>query len=279
MTSGEVKDCHHAGVPSVRAAALTLALATVMGAAAQTRILLPVLATVFIAQVLIASGPSPADDRGRAVATPQLTATVIGGVVSLAIAYHPNLLFGAQTRASLDGLRPGVFAGVMIGVAAGLIAAIVGQVARKDGRGHLVESLAAVTSLVVFASCASAWVSAARATTGREVLTVACAALLASFAVILVPGDRRIVVPIALIAAGVAGAAGSHLIEGQATALFAAMVGVAAAGFALVGLSVGTVWAHGRSHLPSAWGLPGALAFGLAGPLVFIAGDFLAATV
>jgi len=264
---------------SVRAAVLTLALATVMGVAAHTRVLLPVLATVFLAQLLIASGPSPADDRGRAIGTPQLTATLIAGAVASAIAYHPGLLFGAQTRASLDSLKPGVFAGVLLGVAAGLIAAIVAQVARKDGRGHLVESLAAVSSLVVFAACASAWVAAARANTGREILTVGCAAVVASFLVVLAPGDRRVVVPVALIAAGAAGAAGSHLVGGQATLAFAAGVGVGAAGFALVGLSVGTVWTHGRSHLPSAWGLPGALAFVLAGPLVFVAGDFLAATV
>jgi len=264
---------------SLRAALLTVALAAVMGVAAQTRVLLPVLATAFVAQVLIASGPSPADDRGRAIATPQLIATLIGGAVSSAIAYHPDLLFGAQTRASLDGLKPGVFAGVLLGVAAGLVAAIVAQVARKDERRHLVESLSAVTSLVVFAACASAWVSAARANTGREVLTVGCAAVLACFVVILVPGDSRVVVPVALIAAAAAGAAGSHFVGGQSTLPFAAGVGLGAAGFALVGLSVGTAWTHGRTHLSSAWGLPGALAFVLAGPLVFVAGDFLAATM
>jgi len=264
---------------SVRAACLTLALATVMGLAAQTRVLLPVLATVLIAQVLIATGPSPADDRGRAIPTPQLVATLISGGVSSAIAYHPDLLLGAQTRASLDGLKPGVFAGLLLGVAAGLIAAIVAQVARKDGRRHLVESLAAVSSLVVFAACASSWVAAARANTGREIVTIGCAAMLATLLLTLMPGDRRVILPIALIAGAVAAAAAGHLVEGQATLPFAAGAGLAAAGFALVGLAVGTVWTHARSHLPSAWGLPGALAFVMAGPLVFVAGDFLAATV
>jgi hypothetical protein len=264
---------------SVRAASLTIALATVMGLAAQTRLLLPVLGTVLIAQVLIASGPSPADERGRAIPTPQLIATLISGGVSSGIAYHPDLLLGAQTRASLDGLKPGVFAGVLLGVAAGLIAAIVAQAARKDPRRDLVESLAAVSSLVVFAACASAWVAAARATTGREILTIGCAAIVATFVLTLVPGDRRIVVPIALIAGAGAGAAAGYLIDGQATLPFAAGIGLGAAGFALVGLAVGTVWTHGRSHLPSAWGLPGALAVDMSGPLVFVAGDFLAATV
>jgi len=264
---------------SIRAAFLTLVLAAVMGLAAQTRVLLPVLATVFIAQVLIASGPSPADDRGRAIPTPQLIATLISAGVSSAIAYHPDLLLGAQTRASLEGLRPGVFAGLLVGIAAGLIAAIVAQVARKDDRRHVVESLAAVSSLVVFAACASAWVAAARANTGREIVTVGCAAILATFLLSLTPGDRRVVVPIALIAGAGAGAAAGYVVGGQATLLFAAGVGLGAAGFAQLGLAVGIVWTHGRSHLPSAWGLPGALAFVMAGPLVFIAGDFLAATV
>jgi hypothetical protein len=264
---------------SVRAASLTLALVAVMGLAAQTRVLLPVLATVFIAQVLIAVGPSPADDHGRAIPTPQLAATLISGAVSSAIAYHPGLLFGAQTRASLDSLKPGVFAGMLLGIGAGLIAAIVAQAARKDGRGHLVESLAAVSSLVVFSACASAWVAAARANTGREVVTVGCAAVLGTFAVTIAPGDRRLVLPIALMAGALAGALAAHLVRGQATLSFAAGIGLGASGFALLGLAVGTVWTHGRSHLPSAWGLPGALAFVMAGPLVFVAGDFLAATV
>lgn len=264
---------------SVRAACLAIALATVMGLAAQTQVLLPVLATVLIAQVLIASGPSPADDRGRAIPTPQLVATLVSGAVSSAIAYHPDLLLGAQTRASLDSLKPGVFSGLLLGIAAGLVAAIVAQAVRKDGRRQLVESLAAVSSLVVFAACASAWVAAARANTGREIVTIGCAAVLVTFLLNLAPGDRRLVLPIALIAGAAAGAAAAHLVGGQATLPFAAGVGLATAGVGLVGLAVGTAWTHGRSHLPSAWGLPGALAFVLAGPLVFVAGDFLAATV
>jgi len=239
---------------SVPAAFLTLALVTVMGLAAQTRVLLPVLATVFIAQVLIAVGPSPADERGRAIPTP-------------------------QTRASLDGLKPDVFAGALLGIAAGLTAAIVAQAARTDGRGQLVESLAAVSSLVVFAACASAWVGAARANTGPEVVTIGCAAVLATFVVTLAPGDRRVVLPFALLVGTGAGAAASHFVDGQSTLPFAAGVGLGAGGLALLGLVVGTLWTHGRSHLPSAWGLPGALAFVMAGPLVFMAGDFLAATV
>lgn len=266
-------------VLSVRAAVLTAALVTVMGLAAQTRVLLPVLATVLVAQVLIASAPSPADDRGRAIPTPQLTATLIAGGVSSLIAFYPTLLFGAQTRASLDSLKPGVFAGMLLGVAAGLIAAIVAQALRTDGRQQLVPSLAAVSSLVVFAACASAWVGAARANTGREIVTIGCVAVLASFLTGLVPGDRRVMLPLSLMLGAAAGAGASHVLGGHATLPFAAGVGFGAAGIALLGLAVGTVWAHGRSHLPSAWGLPGALAFVMAGPLVFVAGDFLAATV
>lgn len=264
---------------SVRAASLTVALAAVMGLAAQTRVLLPVVATVLVAQVVIASAPSPADGRGIAIPTPQLGPTMIAAVVSSTIAFFPALLFGAQTQASLDSLKPGVFAGVLLGIAAGLIAAIVAQVVRTDGRHQLVLSLAAVSSLVVFAACASAWVAAARANTGREIVTIGCAALLVTFLVGLVPGDRRVVVPLALALGAGAAVGASHLLDGDATMSFAAGVGLGSAGVALVGLAVGTVWAHGRTHLPSAWGLPGALAFVMAGPLIYVAGDFLAATV
>jgi hypothetical protein len=136
-----------------------------------------------------------------------------------------------------------------------------------------------VSSLVVFAACASAWVAAARSNTGLEIVTIGCAAIIATFVLTFAPGDRRVVSPLALIAGAGAGAAACQVASGQATLPFAAGVGLGTAGFALVGLAVGTVWTHGRSHLPSAWGLPGALAFVMAGPLVFIAGDFLAATV
>lgn len=262
---------------SVRAASLTLALAIVMGLAVQTRVLLPVLATVFVAQVVIASAPSPADDRGRAIPSSHLTAVIVASCISAAIAYEPALLFGANTRASLDSLKPGVFAGILPGIAAGLLTAIVAQAARKDGRRNLVRSLAAATSLVVFAACASAWVAAARAATGPDVVTIVCAAVAVGLAVVMAPGSRRVMVPLALLLGAGAGAGAAHFLADSATLEFAAPVGFAAAGFALIGLAVGSVWTHGRHHLPSAWGLPGALSFALAGPLVYVAGDFLAA--
>ena len=55
-----------------------------------------------------------------------------------------------------------------------------------------------MSSLVVFAACASAWVGAARANTGREIVTIGCVAVLASFLTGLVPGDRRVMLPLSL---------------------------------------------------------------------------------
>jgi hypothetical protein len=97
--------CHHAGVFSVPAALLIIALATIMGLAAQTGVLLPVLATALVAQVVIAAAPAPADDRGRALPTPHMVPAILAAVVSSAIAYHPMFLLGSAQRVPLRARR------------------------------------------------------------------------------------------------------------------------------------------------------------------------------
>jgi hypothetical protein len=272
-----MRACHHSVVFSVPAALLAIALSTIMGLSAKTGVLLPVLATAFVAQVMIAAAPAPADDRGRALPTPHMIPTMIAAIVSSAIAYHPWFLMGAGTRASLDALQAGVFAGVVPGVAAGLVAAIVAQVARRDGRRSLVRSLAAATSLMVFAACASAWIGAARAATGTDVVVVSCAAVAVAVVIGQIPGPRPVVVVAALLIGAGAAAATAYLLHAAMPVAFSTAAGAAAAGIALLGLAVGSAWTHGRHHLPTAWGLPAALGLALSGPAVFVAGDFLSA--
>lgn len=262
---------------SVPAAALAIVLSTIMGLAAYTGVLLPVLATALVAQVMLAAAPAPADDRGRALPTPHMIPTLLAAVVSSTIAYQPMFLVGAGTRASLDGLQLGVFAGAIPGIAAGMIAAMVAQVGRRDGRRSLVRSLAVASSLMVFAACASAWIGAARAPTGTEIVVVSCAAAVAGVAAGLIPGPRAVVV-IAALGVGAGAAVGTAWLTDAAMPMaFAAVAGVGAAGITSLGLAVGSAWTHGRHHLPAIWGLPAALGFALTGPVVFVAGDFLSA--
>lgn len=261
------------------AALLTIALSIIMGLAAQTGFLLPVLATVVVAQVMIAAAPAPADDHGRALPTPHMIPTLVAGVVAAAVAYHPMLLLGAQTRGSLDGLQSGVLAGILLGSAAGLMAALVAQIARRDGRSSLVRSMGAATSLTVFAACASGWIAAARASTGPDIVIVQCAAMVAALAVSMAPGPRLVIVSLAVLA-GAGAAVGTTYGPGiDVPVLFAMCAGLGAAGVAVLGLAAGAAWTHGRHHLPAAWGLPAALSFALTGPVVFVTGDFLSAAL
>jgi hypothetical protein len=167
---------------------------------------------------------------------------------------------------------------VLPGVAAGLIVAIVAQVTRRDGRANLVRSLAAVTSLALIAGTASAWIGAARASVlstsrlpiGSEVVTLACVAVAAGLAMWVLPLARSIAGLLALAAGAMGAAAVAVLADGSVQALYAAVVGAGAAGFAAMGLLVGHAWTRGRGHVSAGWGFPGALAFAMTGPLVYV---------
>ena len=56
-----------------------MALAFVVALAALTRTLSPVVATVIVVQLLLATAPSPTDADGRPIPTPQFGATLAGG--------------------------------------------------------------------------------------------------------------------------------------------------------------------------------------------------------
>src|SRR5689334_5800957 len=113
-----------------------MALAFVVALAALSRTLSPVVATIIVVQILLATAPSPTDADGRSLPTPQFAATLAGGLVAAAIACVPPFLIGAAgTRAGIDGLAvTGVLAGLMPGVAAGLMVAIGAQLIRADER-------------------------------------------------------------------------------------------------------------------------------------------------
>lgn len=271
------------------AVGLTATLVAVEALAVQTGFLVLVLATVLVAQCLIASAPSPADQRGRSVATPQFWPTIISGVAASVIAFEPRVLIGAPgTRAGADGaVSTGVFAGVIPAVAFGLILAIIVQLARRDGRSNLVLSLSVVVTLTVFSALASAWIGAVSAsgsrsgtlTIGGDLVTCACAAVGVGLLGWVVPWSRPVGAAVSMGVGAAASAGTAWLIGGELVWPFAAAVGMGATGFALIGLLIGAAWTRGRGHVATTWGFPGALAFVLTGPLVYIAAQMATASL
>jgi hypothetical protein len=276
-------------MPRIAAAGLTIVLAVIVALAVQTGFLILVVATIVVAQFLIATAPAPAGARGRAIPTPQFAATVSAGLVSSGIAFHPVLLLGAPgTKSGADGaVSTGVFAGLLPAMAVGVVVAIVAQIARKDGRAQLVQSLAAVVALAMFAATASAWIGAARASgsvaariaIGGEVVTVGCAGMAAGMVIWAIPMNRTVMLVGAPLAGGATGAGASVVMDTQLHWSYAACVGLGAAGFAILGVVLGRAWTQGRGHLSAGWGFPGALAFAVAGPLVYIGAQLATAAL
>jgi hypothetical protein len=138
--------------------------------------------------------------------------------------------------------------------------------------------LAAVTSLALLAGTASAWIGAARASAlstarlpiGSEVVTLACAAVAAGLVMWVLPLSRSTAGLLAVAGGAVAAATVAVLVDSSVQALYAAVVGAGAAGFAAMGLVVGHAWTRGRGHMSAGWGFPGALAFAVTGPLVYV---------
>lgn len=264
-------------VPRVPAALLTMALAFVVALAALTRTLSPVVATVIVVQILLATAPSPTDADGRSIPTPQFAATLAGGLVAAAIACLPPFLIGAAgTRAGIDGLAvTGVLAGLMPGVAVGLMMAIGAQLARADDRRSLVLSLAAVVSLVLFASAATAWIGAASTASGREVVAICGGAIVGALAVWIGFGPRLVAGVVSVVVGGAAAAVMALRLGGAVTWEFATIAGAVVACFTVVGLLIGAAWIDERQQRSARWGFPGALAFALAGPLVYVASQMV----
>jgi hypothetical protein len=267
-------------VSRVGASALSVVLAAVLTLAVQTEIMLLVAAVIVVVQGLLASAPSPANARGRSIPTPRSTATMSAGIVSCVIALHPRLLLGADgSSVGLDGLvSTGVFAGVMIGVAVGVFVALAAQMLRRDDRRDLVLSTSSAVSLALFASLASAWIGAARAASGSDVVTIAAIGLAASLLVWMIPIDRYVCAAAAIVAGAVASAVAALQIGAVPTWEFGVAIGSGTALFAILGQVLARAWSQGRVHASSVgWGFPGAMAVAMAGPVVYLAGQLVTA--
>ncbi len=265
----------------IGASALSVVIAAVLTLAIQTEVLLLVAAVIVLVQALLASAPAPADPRGRSIPTPRVAAVMSAGIVSSVIALRPSLLLGADgSTVGSDGLiSTGVVAGLLPGVAVGVFVALVAQMLRRDGRRDLVLSASAAISLALFASLASAWIGAARAASGPDVVTIAAVGLAASLAVWMVPIDRYVCAALAITVGAAASAGAALWVDGLPTWVFGVTIGSGVALFAILGQVLARAWSQGRSHASAGWGFPGAMAIAMAGPIVYLGGQLVTAGI
>jgi hypothetical protein len=268
-------------VSRIGASALSVVLAAVLTLTVQTGELILVAAVIVVVQGLLASAPSPADARGRSVPTPRSAATMSAGLVSCVVALDPTLLLGAHgSSVGQDGLvSTGVVAGILPGVAVGVFVALVAQMLRRDDRRELVLSTSSAISLALFASLASAWIGAARATAGGDVVTIAAVGLAASLLVWMIPIDRVVCAAMAITAGAGASAGAALVVGGLPTWVFGVAVGSGTALFAILGQVLARAWSQGRVHASAGWGFPGAMAIAMAGPIVYLGGQLVTAGI
>ena len=265
----------------IGASALSIVIAAVLTLAVQTGVLILVAAVIVVVQGLLATAPSPADSRGRSIPTPRSAATMSAGIVSCIVALEPSLLLGAAgSSVGQDGLiSTGVIAGILPGVAVGVFVALVAQMRRRDDRRELVLSTSAAVSLALFASLASTWIGAARAASGPDVVTIAAVGLGASLLVWMIPIDRFVCASAAIVVGAGASAWAAIVVGGVPTWVFGLAVGSGTALFAIVGQVLARAWSQGRVHASAGWGFPGAMAIAMAGPIVYLAGQLVTASL
>ncbi|MGH3473961.1 MAG: hypothetical protein ACRDOT_03510 [Aeromicrobium sp.] len=261
----------------IGASALSVVIAAILTLAVQTGVLLLVAAVIVVVQGLLASAPAPADARGRSIPTPRSAATMSAGLVSCIVALEPTLLLGASgSSVGQDGLiSTGVIAGILPGVVVGVFVALVAQMLRRDDRRELVVSTSGAVSLALFASLASAWIGAARAASGGEVVTIAAVGLAASLLVWMIPIDRIVCASAAIIVGAGASAGAALVVDGLPTWIFGLAVGSGTALFAILGQVLARAWSQGHRHASAGWGFPGAMAVAMAGPIVYLAGQLV----
>ena len=191
----------------IRSSALSVVIAGVLVLAAYADQLL-VAAVVVVVQVLIASAPSLADDRGRSVPTPRFAPAMAGGLVATALAVWPQALPAADGAEDVLGVADtGVLAGIIPAAAVTVFVALGTQMLRKDGRRELTTSTSYAVSLGVAAAVTSGWIGATQSLGGAPVVAIAAAGLGAGLLVWALPFDRILMASASVLAGAAAGAA------------------------------------------------------------------------
>lgn len=265
------------GMSRTRASSFSVALLIVLILAGLTQEPLLVALAVLVLQALVASAPNPPDERGRAVRGPGRWPALAAGLVATVLTTWPGLLVGSGTmRAGRDSaISNGTVGGILLAAALGVLLSLVAEMFRRDGRPHLVVSIAHSVTLVMFAALAACWIAAAKSTAGAEVVVVAAAGMSAALLVWSLPFSRMMCAAMAVLAGAAGGAWASLLFGGSTSALFGVLIGVMTAIFAVLGQVFGQAWSRGRAHAAQGWGFPGALAVTLPAPVVHVCGQLL----
>ncbi len=267
------------GMSRLGSAALSIALVAVMALAAHADVLL-VAAAVVVTQLLIASAPSLADARGRSIPTPRFVPAMTGGLIATVLATYPQILQRDDGDSDVLGfVDTGVIAGIVPAVAATVFVALVAQMLRRDGRRELTASTAYAVSLGVAAALTAGWIGGGESLGGAPVVVIAAAGLAVGLLVWALPADRIYVGAAAVLAGAAAGAVAALLVDSIVTWIFGVAVGSAAALFAVLGQVFARAWVSGRTHASIGWAFPGAMSVALAAPVVYVAGQLVAASV
>lgn len=249
---------------------LSVALSGLLALAAATGELWLVVAGVVLVQLLVAAAPAAV---GLGTVRPTVFAPVVAGsVMATALAFDPGLLAGTSgTRAGRDALlSSGVLTGVLAGSAVVVAMAWFVQMLRRDGREHLVRSVAATVCLGVLATLASGWVAAARASQSTDVVLMAAVGLSVAVLVWAAPGDRVVLASVAVVAGAAAGAVVPLVAGGAGTWVLGVAVGAGAGLCALLGQVMGRAWSGPATPGPEAWAFPAALSVALVGPVAHL---------
>jgi hypothetical protein len=266
------------GVSRLGSTLLSLVLAGVLTLAAYTD---PVLlaAAVVLVQVLVAAAPPLLSSAGTVIASPRFAPAIVAGVVATILTLEPDLLDGAGGTSSdvIGATDTGTLAGVLPAIMAGVFVALAAQMLRKDGRTHLVQSVAYAVTLSVVAAFAAGWIGTERSLGDADAVAVAAAGLAAGLVVWAVPIDRWVGLGLSTIAGAGGGAAVAATVDSSMTVYFGVLVGSAAAVFAVLGQVVARAMARGSRQPAARWGFPGAVAVAFAAPVAYLGGQLFTA--
>lgn len=256
------------GVASV----LTLVISGLLALTAYTSVY-AVGAAVVLGQLLMSALPAPTDRRGGAVAARPMLPVIAGSLVATGLMLRPEVLVGADgTDAVTEGnATAGFQLGLGPGVAVAVLVALFMQMTRRDGRELLVASVSYATASAVLAICLSMWVTVPSLADGDAIVAAGAAGAAGATVLWLVPGPRGLLGVVALVAGGVAGGAVGYFVDDGMSTDFGAALGATAGLMVVVGRLAATGWAPASGRR---LGFEGVLPLALAGPLVYLVGQF-----
>ncbi|UYM06912.1 hypothetical protein [Solicola gregarius] len=230
-------------------------------------------AAVVLGQLLMSTLPAPTDRRGGVVAARPMVPVVAGSLVATGLMLRPETLVGADGTTAVEEstATAGFQLGLGPGVAVAVLLALFMQMTRRDGRELLVASVSYATASAVLAICMSMWVTIPELADGDAIVASGAAGAAAASVLWTVPGPRTLLGIVAVAIGGVAGGAFGYAVDDGVSTGFGAALGVTAALTVVVGRLAAAGWAPESARR---LGFEGVLPLALAGPLVYLVGQF-----